>query len=241
MHTFRDTHLTVSVVGNLGKAMNDINRTFINAESAFKKLLPNEVNDWRKVLPLDVLMKAQTDDEFDNFKSNWESFLELLDKIWNRLNSYAKHHIDDERIKNSVQGFLGQANDKRKKDDLLVYLDKARNSAHHTLWRHIRQSDKGEVITDAKGVNINLINGELQITSPNGGTVSEIVILDNYVVLLSAVDVIENKIKKTIYLPERHLDKVLYPFDRVLPQMIGKMGLIYYESLISHFEERIKK
>lgn len=221
--------------------MKDINQTFVNAESAFKKLLPNEKNDWRQVLPLDVLVRAQNDDEFENFKSNWESFLEQLDKIWNRLNAYAKHHIDDEKTKKSVQGFLGQANSERKKDDVLVYLDKARNSAHHTLWRHIRKSNKGEVITDAKGVNVKTDNNQLVITSPNGGTVSEIVILDNYVVLLSAIDVVENNIKKTIYLPERHLDNVLYTFDRVLPQMIGKMGLLYYESLISNFGERIKK
>jgi hypothetical protein len=221
--------------------MNDIRQTFINSENAFRKLLPTKVNDWRKVLPLNVLVKAQKIEEFENFKSNWESFLEQLDKIWNRLNAYAKHHIDDEKTKNSVQGFLGQANDKRKHDQLLVYLDKARNSAHHTLWRHIRKSEKGELITDAKGVSINVNSGQLQIKSLNGGTVSEIVILENYVVLLSAVDIVEQKAKKTIYLPEKHLGEVLYPFDRVLPQMIGKMGLIFYESLILNIEKRIKK
>lgn len=221
--------------------MKDINQTFVNAESAFKKLLPNEENNWRQVLPLDVLVRAQSDDEFEYFKSNWESFLEQLDKIWNRLNAYATHNIEDEKTKNSVIGFLGQANSERKKDDLLVYLDKARNSAHHTIWRHIRKSCNGEVITDAKGVNVNTDKNQLVITTPNGGTVSEIVIMDNYVILLSAVDVVENKIKKTIYLPESHLKKVLYPFDRVLPQMIGKMGLLYYESLISNFGKRIKK
>jgi len=220
--------------------MDEIKRTLINAEKSFLKLLPTEVNDWRKVLPLDVLFKANSDEEFEIFKYNWESFLEQLDKIWNRLNAYTIHHIDDEKIKNSVHGFLGLANYTRKSDDLLVYLDKARNSAQHTLWRHIRKSDKGEVITDAKGVNINTKNGQLQITSQHGGTVSEIVILDNYIVLLSAVDIVEKKVKKTIYLPEKHLNQVLYPFDRVLPQMIGKMGLMYYELLILDFEKRIK-
>lgn len=221
--------------------MDEIKRTLSNAEKAYRQLLPAEVNDWREVLPLDVLVKAHTGEEFESFKYKWESFLEQLDKIWNRLNAYTIHHIDDEKIKNSLQGFLGQANDKRKNDDLLVYLDKARNSAQHTLWRHIRKSGKGEIITDAIGVNINISNGQLEIKSPNGGTVSEFVILDNYVVLLSAVDIVEKKVKKTIYLPEKHLDEILYPFDRVLPQMIGKMGLMYYELLISDFEKRIKK
>jgi hypothetical protein len=221
--------------------MTEIYQTFRNAEKAFNKLLPSDESDWRNVLPLDVLVRAQTNEEFELFKSNWESFLENLDKIWNRLNSYIKHHIEEQKIKNSIQGFIGKVNDERKNDDLLLYLDKARNSAHHTLWRHIRKSEKGEIITDAKGFKINVNSGQLEILSSNRGTVSEIVILENYVVLLSAVDIVENKVKKTIFLPEKHLDNILNPIERVLPQMIGKMGLMYYELLISNFEKRINE
>ncbi len=173
--------------------MKEIRQTFNNAENAFQNLLPKPLEDWRRIYPLDVMFRAESEEELEDFRSNWESFLEQLDKTWNRLNAFAKHHIKDQSSKNSILGYLGQVNDKRKKDDLLVYLDKARNSAHHTLWRHIRQSDRSEVITDAKGVHIDIRNGQLNLTSPNGGTVSEIVVLNNYVVLLSAVEVVEKK------------------------------------------------
>jgi hypothetical protein len=226
-------------VGNLTNEMKDINLTFENAETAYQNLLPKQFDDWRKIYPLDAIVIAPNDESFEKFKSNWESFLESLDKIWNRLNAFARHHVDNEKTKNSILGYLGQINNTRKNDDLLLFLDKARNSAHHTLWRHIRQAEQNEIISDAKGVNIDISNGQINITSPSGGTVSEIVVLNNYTILLSAVDVIENRQKKTYYLPEKHLTTNLYPIDRALPHMIGKMGLMYYENVINEISKRI--
>jgi hypothetical protein len=220
--------------------MEEINRTFENAEKAFKNLLPKDFDNWRVIFPLDAIVHASNDESFEDFKSKWESFLEALDKIWNRLNAFAKHHIEDEQTKNSILGYLGQINNTRKTDDLLLYIDKARNSAHHTLWRHIRQSEQNEVISDAKGVNIDLASGQLNVTSPNGGTVSEIIVLNNNSILLQAVDVVEQRQKRTFYLPENHMGSSLYTFDRVLPHMIGKMALMYYENVINEFSKRIE-
>jgi arsenate reductase-like glutaredoxin family protein len=219
--------------------MEELEKTLKNTEKSFIKLLPQNEDDWRELLPLDLMVSLKDDREFEEFKENWEKFLDGLDKIWNRLNAYTKNHITDESKKQSLEGYLGEINYKRKNDDLLVYLDKARNSSHHTLWRHIRTSDQNEIVSDANGVHIDVVNNKINVTSPNGGTVSEIIVLNEYVVLLDAVMVVENKIKETYYLPAKHQNEVLYPIDRVFPLMIGKMGLLFYESVLNEYKVRL--
>jgi hypothetical protein len=217
-----------------------LQETYENVENAFKELLPPQSNadEWQNLLPLDVIVVANDDADFEDFKRKWERFLEGLDQLWNRLNAFAKHHIDDHETQSSVSGYLGNVNGQRIDDELLVYLNKARNSAHHTLWRHVRSAQEKEVVTDAKGVAIDVRTNEITIRSNSGGTVSEIAVLNEGAVLLKEVQVVEKGQKKTYFLPETHQGMTLYPMDRVLPQMIGKRGLLFYKEVLSSVVER---
>jgi hypothetical protein len=177
---------------------------------------------------------ARDENEFSTFRSNWDSFLGALDQLWNRMNAYAKNHVEIESLKKTAQGFLGQINSKRtKEDELLIYLDKARNSAHHTLWKHIRPSNVKEIVSDAEGVIIDTITGLLTLRSNSGGKVSEVVLLNEGVILLQEVQVVERKEKKIYMLPDSHAGQALYPLDRVLPQMIGQKGLLFYRNTLN--------
>jgi|688.fasta_scaffold525643_1 hypothetical protein len=219
----------------------DLVATCGQALDAYKKLLPSgaESESWQRLLPLDVICVARDDQSFSEFKANWKIFLDLLDQIWNQANAFARHHISEEVLRESVLGFLGNINQQRTTDELLVYIDKARNSAHHTLWRYLRPSTDREVVTDAKGVSINVSSNLITLRAQSGGTVSEIVVLNEGAVLLTDVQVVERKAKKIFLLPESHNGNSLYPLDRVLPQMLGKMALQFYLGVVDSLRARL--
>jgi hypothetical protein len=218
--------------------MQELRQSLNNTIQDFLKLLPNnfDENSWRNLLPLDAIAVCPNDKEFDGYLDKWEKYLNSLDKLWNRMNAFVQE-IDDEKQRNSIKGYLGNINNQRTTDELLVYFDQARNSVQHTLWRHLRPSAKQEIVSDGKGVTVSINNGVLEIQSKNGGTISEMSVFREGTVLLKEV-----KSKGEFhYLPDKHKDKFIYALDRVLPHMLGKFALMFYEETLFEMERRLKK
>jgi hypothetical protein len=216
----------------------ELRQSLNNTIQDFIELLPNnfDQNSWRNILPLDAIGVCPNDQEFEKYLHKWEKYLNSLDKLWNRMHAYVQD-IDDEKQRNSIKGFLGKINNQRNTDELLVYLDQARNSVQHTLWRHLRPAAEQEIVSDAEGITVSINNGVLKVQSKNGGTISEFALFREGTVLLKEV-----KSKGEIYyLPDKHQDKFIYALDRVLPHMMGKFGLIFYEEILLEMEKRLKK
>jgi len=211
-----------------------LHNTYSVAVNDFKNILPKGTNVelWQDLMTLDAVVVAEQVETFQEFQNRWDKFLNSLDQLWNRMNAFAQHHVSDVSKKLSVKGYLDNVNAKRTTDELLVYLDKARNNAHHTIWGHIRQSDNKEVISDAEGLIIEVIGDQLSINTDSGGFLSELVMPFEGSILLKEVEVIENKERKLYFPPESHLGKKLGTTDRFLPLMIGKKGLIFYEKVL---------
>lgn len=217
-----------------------IDRTFKNVNKSFKKLLPilSRSLPLNQLTTKNVIVYSMNDKTFNKFNEDWEDFLHQLDKFWNQLNAYAKHHAEDSK-KEKLIGFLGNINATRTTDDLLVYLDKARNNSQHTLWRHLRESRPFEVIS-GHGSQITFHNDRIEVTGEGDATKQIYVFFRPGLFLLNRVKVVENK--KDVYyeLPINHLNRPLEPMERVLPQYVGKLCLEYYSCVLINFKNRIK-
>ena len=215
-----------------------VNRSLEKAKGYYRKLLPL----WSRNLKLDslntknVTFHPKDQKDFEGFQDNWGGFINYLDIFWNQLNAYAKHHVSDEK-KESLMGYLGNVSSQRTSDELLVYLDKARNNSQHTLWVHIKESSPFEVIT-GKGASIAHKPGQI-IVSGSGDSTKEInIVLRPGLIMLKEVKVIENK-KEVIYeLPTLHLNNKLSNMERVLPQIIGQKGIQYYSNIFIELKKR---
>ncbi len=218
--------------------MQKLRQSLNNTIQDFLKLLPNnfDENSWRNLLPFDSIAVCPNDKDFEMYLDKWEKYLNSLDKLWNRMNAFVQE-IDNEKKRNSIKGYLGNINNQRTTDELLVYLDQARNCVQHTLWRHLRTSAKQEIVSDGKGVTVSINNDVLKVQSKNGGTISEMVVFGEGTVLLKEV---KSK-RKLYYLPDKHQDKFIYTLDRVLPHMLGKFALMFYEETLLEMEKRLKK
>jgi hypothetical protein len=184
-----------------------------------------------------VITHSLNDRTFTRFNENWEDFLNSLDKFWNLLNAYKEHHIEEIK-KEKLKGYLGNINGKRTSDDLLVYLDKARNNSQHTLWRHLRESRPMEVIT-GHGATITFESNGITVTGEGEAAKEVDVLFKPGIFLLKQVKVIEGKKEIEYDLPVNHLGRPLKPMERVLPQIIGKLGLEFYQNVFIEFKKRI--
>lgn len=169
-------------------------------------------------------------------------FLNGLDKFWNKANAFAKS-IDSEKKRQSILGYLGNINQRRNSDELLLYLDKARNSSQHTLHKHIRETVANEIDTDAKGIEISYDGQQIQMTSSNGGTMSGLVMYNKGTLLLSDVKVVNQQTRKEeIYsVPTTHNGESIYYLERVAPHIIGKFGLLFYHQMMDEISKKLIK
>lgn len=222
----------------------ELNKALNRATKDFTDFLPEPARnlDWRQLLLLDGLNICKTDDEFEDSLDKWEKFLNGLDKFWNKANAFAKS-IDSEKKRQSILGYLGNINQRRNSDELLLYLDKARNSSQHTLHKHIRETVANEIDTDAKGIEISYDGQQIQMTSSNGGTMSGLVMYNKGTLLLSDVKVVNQQTRKEeIYsVPTTHNGESIYYLERVAPHIIGKFGLLFYHQMMDEISKKLIK
>lgn len=225
---------------NNSRKMNteELDRTITNAKKHYRKLLPLKIRDLEldKISMDNCVVHSLNRRDFEDFKDNWELFINSLDKFWNQLNAFAKHESAEKSV--TLLGFLGNENKRRTTDDLLVFLDKARNSSQHTLWIHMRQSAPMEVLA-GHGATITFLQNGVSVSGP-GESAKELVILGKPgVFLLNDVKVIERKVEVVYPLPMKHHDYSFKALERALPQIIGKLGLAYYGGIYEEFKKRL--
>lgn len=215
-----------------------IGETIKKAEKDFRKLLPLEKRDFMldKLDTKDIMVNTLNIVDFNRFIENWENFLNNLDKFWNQLNNYKIYNTSDDK-KEILNGFLGNINKNRTTDEVLIFLDKARNNSQHTLWRHIRKSESIEVFA-GKGAIIKFLTNGIQVTG-NGDSAKQVTIMfKEGVILLNHVKVVEFK-KEVIYeLPTSCFNYLFTPMERAIPQLIGLFGLKYYLNIFEEFKAK---
>jgi len=217
----------------------EINRTLTKAIRTYKQLLPitSRQLSLDQLTTKNVIAHSMNDKTFDKFTDNWEDFINNLDKFWNLLNAYKEHFVDDVK-KEKLKGYLGNVNGARTSDDLLIYLDKARNNSQHTLWRHLRESRPMEVIT-GHGATITFESNGIKVTGEGDAAKEVNILIKPGIFLLNQVKVIEGKKEIEYDLPKNHLGTSLKPMERVLPQIVGKLGLEFYQNIFIEFKKRI--
>ena len=211
-----------------------------------EQALRKAINSHRQLLPLlsrdleleelntqNTVVFSRDKGTFNMFCGHWEDFLNGIDRFWNLVNSYRKHFATPDNAR-SVTDFLATINSQRTTDELLKYLDKARNNAHHTLWRHLIESRPYEVIT-GHGATIEFSSNSVTVSGP-GDSANEVnILMRPGIILLKDIIVYEKKKEVTYGLPTSHLNYQLKPMERVLPQIIGQKGIQYYQKVLSEF------
>lgn len=216
--------------------LSQIEETIKKAEKDFRKLLPLEKNNASldDLNSTDIITHTMSIKGFNKFVENWDSLLNSLDKFWNLLGAYKKSFASDDQIK-LLNGFLGSVNKNRTTDDVLIYLDKARNNSQHTLWRHLKMSGTREVFA-GKGATIKFLPDSVQVTGSGDSAKQVTIMFKEGAILLTHVKVVENKTEKIYELPSSYFKTKLAPLERAIPQLIGLYGLKYYISVFEEFK-----
>lgn len=212
-----------------------IKQSLTKAVSSHRKLLPLTSRDLglTELTTENTLTFSNSKGAFDLFCENWEDFLNGIDKFWNLLNAFKVHHASDEKRK-TLTDWLATINSQRTKDDLLIYLDKARNNSQHTLWRHLKESNPFEVIS-GYGSTITFLPNGVQVTGEGDSAKEVHILFKPGLILLNNVKVIENKNEVIYELPISHLSSPLKPMERVIPQIVGQRGLLFYIKVFENF------
>jgi len=212
-----------------------IKQSLTKAISSHRKLLPltSRDLDLNELTTENTLTFSNSTGGFSTFYENWEDFLNGIDKFWNLLNAYKLHYVSEVKSKTLID-WLATLNSQRTTDDLLKYLDKARNNSHHTLWRHLKESSPFEVIS-GYGSTITFLPNGIQVTGEGDSAKEVHVLFKPGLILLNTVKVIEKK-KEVIYeLPVNHLGIPLKPMERIIPQIVAQKGLLFYKQVFEHF------
>ncbi|OFY89834.1 MAG: hypothetical protein A3K10_10790 [Bacteroidetes bacterium RIFCSPLOWO2_12_FULL_31_6] len=215
-----------------------IEETIKRVEKNYRNILPFDKRDWslESLVSTEIMAHTLNSKAFEDFVENWENFLSNIDKFWNQLNAYRKYHAKLDK-KEILNGFLGNANKERTTDELLVYLDKARNSTQHTLWRHLRKSESIEVFA-GKGAVIKFLPNGVQVTGVDDAAKQVTIMFKEGVILLKHIKVVEKGDEVIYELPTTFFNHKFSPMERVAPQIIGLYGLIYYKKLFDEYKSK---
>ncbi|WP_046004029.1 hypothetical protein [Pseudoalteromonas rubra] len=168
-------------------------------------------------------------DNFEIFEEEWRSFLNSLEKVWNKAERGCQH------CRNTFQPWQGQFSKDRRKDQLLKYLKQARDADNHSI----------QEVTEVKPGHrtMNFVN-------PNGGHIKDMRIVNGQVVHYEGdpmivadhpPTVVALKIKNSgnWYNPPReHMGVAL---KSTHPVEIAELGLTYYQSFLDKAEEKFFK
>jgi hypothetical protein len=220
---------------HMEKELDIIQKTLELTGIQFIKLLPLESRTLsiEKLNSQNTMVQCSNENDFEDFRANWESFLNYLDKFWNQLNSYNRKNLSHKK-NTLVSELLTQAHTLRTKEceEILFYLDKARNNTQHTLSIHLRESQKYEVLAE-KTATIKQQDNKTQIhVSADGQQI--VIFMHQKFILLNSI--YEKRSHNTYNVPSLHVGKTISILDRTIPQMVGKIGYQYYFNLFFEFQ-----
>lgn len=222
--------------------------TLANVTADFERMLPPSGRrcGWKNILSLNGMVITKNQAGIDEYCELWEKFLNGLDKFWNRLNAFVKD-IPDSTKKEQLIGYLGNINDKRNNDELLFFLDKARNSAQHSIYRHIRGTKKNETHVDGRGYDLKVEGNRLKFIEQSGDGDKRLygfAVWEEGTLLICDFNIKSGNSNTITHVkpPENHNGKIIMPaMDRIIPSMIGKKGLEFYHDVLEEFENRLNR
>jgi hypothetical protein len=222
-----------------------LENTFSNTEKAYLILGPISPN-WRDtVLNLNSFIEFKTPEEFMDFNDKWNTYLNKLDLLWNRFNAFVISGIEDNQKRQKMKGFLDNINGQRTSDELLVYLDKARNSSQHTLQEVLEDQIHNDIIMAGNNMNVVKDGNDFKLfASKGGGHLQALIVFEKRLIKLNsvAIKVKTNKIRSEskIYNPPTScLGRPLSQSQSLNPIVVGGLGLLYYEKVLEELKSRI--
>lgn len=173
------------------------------------------------------LNHVSTAKTYPEIEQHWENFLLRLEMAWEKTEAVLQQ-------KSQLARFVSNTRVDRKNDDLLNYLNQARNATEHTLALVVESKDGQVVRLDSneggEQVKIEKISEDRFLLTPMNEAGAKMKITPNSKLL----EVTNRSAKFPV--PTKHLGNDV-PNDIVI---IGRMGLEYYLSLIEDIETFIK-